>query len=261
MLEFETILYKSVSGVGYLTFNRPEVRNAINIKMIDEVEEVIEFIENSSQIEILLITGTGESFCAGADTTEFLNMNIPENQDFLDRFGKMTKRIQDLSIPVIGKINGFAFGGGAEIATSCDFRIASNQASFRFPGVSYGLVVTSSNLPIIVGVSKAKELLFRSCIISADEALRIGLVDQLVKVEELDQYTEKVVKEIKSNSIIAVKKAKETINKGVGEVMDIRMELEKRANHFLVHHTNYRDTFNNFVEKRKSNVKYKPLLD
>jgi enoyl-CoA hydratase/carnithine racemase len=254
-LKYETILFKSISGVAYLTFNRPEVQNAINMKMIDEIEEIIEYIEKSSQIDLLLISGTGESFCAGADTTEFLNMTIEENQYFLERFSKMTKRIQDLSIPVIGKINGFAFGGGAEIATSCDFRIASNQASFRFPGVSYGLVVTSSNLPIIVGVPKAKELLFRSCIISADEAYRIGLVDQLIKVEEFEQYTEKVVKEIQSNSIIAVKKAKETINNGVGEGIDIRLELEKKANHFLVHHTNYRDTFNNFVEKRKSKVK------
>lgn len=256
-MKYETIQFNTESGRGYLTFNRPLVRNAINNKMIAEVGEVITDIEENSVIDVLLISGTGESFCAGADTTEFLSMTIEENQLFLERFSKMTKRIQNLSIPVIAVINGYAFGGGAEIATVCDFRIASNRASFRFPGVSYGLVVTSCNLPLIVGMSKAKELLFRSCIISVEEALRIGLVDQLIEMEELKTYSEKVAKEIQSNSIMAIKEVKKTINLGVGKNLDDRLELEKKANDYLVHHTNYQETFNSFVEKRKSKLKNK----
>jgi enoyl-CoA hydratase/carnithine racemase len=251
-MEFETIVFETYERRGYLTFNRPHVRNAINMKMIDEVEKVLEQIQQNNHIDVLLISGKDISFCAGADTTDFLNMSEEENQTFLDRFGKMVYRIENLDIPVIGVINGFAFGGGAEISIACDFRISSDHASFRFPGASYGLVVSSRTLPVIVGVPKAKELLLRSCVISAEEAFRIGIIDQLVDSDELYAYADQIAKEIQSNSILAVKKVKETINAGIGTSMEERLELEKNANDFLVHNTNYRDTFSAFVEKRKT---------
>jgi enoyl-CoA hydratase len=163
---------------------------------------------------------------------------------------QIVQEIEDLQIPVIGVINGYAFGGGAEIAIACDFRISSKNASFRFPGASYGLVIFSRTLPVIVGAPKAKELLFRSCIIPAEEAFRIGLIDQLLEEGELHEYANKVAIEIQSNSIAAVKKVKETINSGIGTSMEERLKLEKEANDFLVNHTNYRDTFFAFVQKR-----------
>ncbi|MCM3668676.1 enoyl-CoA hydratase/isomerase family protein [Mesobacillus maritimus] len=248
---FETILFEVNDRVGYLAFNRPKVRNAINMKMIDEVELVVGEIQRHGNVDVLLITGTNHSFCAGADTTDFLNMTVEENQLFLNQFEKMVKNIENLSIPVIGVINGYAFGGGAEIALACDFRIASPQASFRFPGASYGLVVSSRNLPVIVGASKAKELIFRSCVVSSEEAYRIGIVDQLIEEQELDAYAKKVAREILGNSMTAVKKVKEAINLGVGASMERRMEIENAANDYLVHQTNYRETFSSFVDQRK----------
>ncbi|WP_053362816.1 enoyl-CoA hydratase/isomerase family protein [Bacillus sp. FJAT-27251] len=249
-MTFNTILFEIRDKLAYLTFNRPRVHNAINMRMMEEVEEALECLDRS-EADILVITGAGQAFCAGADTMEFLNMTVEENQLFLSRFGEMVKCIQNLPIPVIGVINGFAFGGGAEIAAACDFRIASRQASFRFPGASYGLVVSTSNLPIIVGVSKAKEILFRSCVISAEEALQIQLIDHLLDENELVSFSEKITKEIQANSKVAVKKVKEVINTGIGASLEERMEIEKAANDYLVGHTNYRDTFSSFVEKRK----------
>lgn len=248
---FETISFETSNRVSYLTFNRPKVKNAINMQMIEEVEQVIENLQKKEEADILVLTGKGDSFCAGADTTEFLSMTMEENQVFLGRFSNIVKSIEDLPLPVIGVINGFAFGGGAEIAATCDFRISSSKASFRFPGASYGLVISSSNLPAIVGISKAKELIFRSCIITAEEALRIGLVDQMVNDEDLHAFSKRVASEIQSNSMAAVKKVKETINLGIGLDISNRRELEDRANQLLVRTTNYRETFSAFVEKNK----------
>lgn len=250
-MTLETLRFEIVDGIATLTFNRPRVRNAINMKMMDELHEVLTFVHESANIDILIITGNDQAFCAGADTTEFLEVTFEENQLFLDRFEQMIQMIEQLRIPVIGAINGYAFGGGAEVATACDFRVAAEGASFRFPGVSYGLVVSSRTLPTIVGVSKAKELLFRSSIVSTEEAEKIGLVDHVVPLEKLLEFTTNIAKEIQSHSKVAVQKVKEVINQGIGASMEERSRLEREANEYLVQNTNFRQTFSAFVEKRK----------
>lgn len=250
-MDLETIHFTMEDDVAYLTFDRPEVRNAINMKMLHELEFMLTELEQQDDLIAFIMTGRDKAFCAGADTTEFLNVTVEENQQFLKRFWDIIRRIEQLPMPIIGIINGFAFGGGAEIATACDFRIAVNGASFRFPGASYGLVVSSRTLPLLVGVSKAKELLFRSSIIHTDEALRIGLVDQVIEADEVESYCKTMIEEMKGNSMLAVRKTKEVINKGIGASAKERWQLEDDANDYLVNNTNYRETFSAFVETLK----------
>jgi enoyl-CoA hydratase len=239
-------------GIATLTLHRPEVLNAINEQMVAEMNEALDIIEQDVNIRVLLITGKGKSFCVGADTKVFLQKSDAEGQQFLDSILTLFQRFEEIDIPVIAAINGFAFGGGAQLSIACDIRIASESASFRFPGASYGLVISGHLLPSIVGISKAKELLFSSKIITSEEALRIGLVNQLTPLGEEFVVAFELAEMICNNPDRVVRKIKKVINGSVGRTMQECLELEHQANQELIKSSEFRTTFASFVSEIKA---------
>jgi enoyl-CoA hydratase len=245
------ISFKVNEGIAILTLQRPKVLNAINEQMVSELNEALDVVVDDVTIRVLLITGGGKAFCAGADTEVFMQKSTEEGEQFLDSILTLLKRFEEIDIPVISVINGYAFGGGAQLSIACDIRIASEKSSFRFPGASYGLVISGHMLPSIVGMAKAKELLFSSKIITSEEALRIGLVNQLTPKGEEFEVAFELAQMICENPDHVVRKIKKVLNESVGHTMEERLELEQYANQELLETNEFWTTFSSFVSELK----------
>ena len=225
----EIVLSDVREGVAFLRMNRPEKRNAFNRELSLAVAGLMEELGGNDDVRVVVLTGSGEAFSAGADMTEALAS--VETGGRGDGMAQAVVRVATFAKPVIAAVNGFAFGGGAVLAVSCDLRIASEQASFRFPGASYGLVVGGSQLPRVVGAAKAKELIFTARTVDAPEAERIGLVNQVVPHDELDEVAWEVARQIADQSPAAVRWSKAVIDGAT--TMEKGGELELEANRAL----------------------------
>ncbi len=197
-----------------LTISAPKSLNALNSTILNEIGDFIDHI--SSDIRALIITGDGEkSFVAGADISEMANLNSQEGHDFGKRGADVFRKIETLNIPVIAAVNGFALGGGCELAMACDIRICSNNARFGQPEVGLGIIPGFSGtyrLPKLVGMGIAKQLIFSGRNIKADEALRIGLVNAVYEPADLMPEAMKLAESIVTNAPVAVAYAKRCIN-------------------------------------------------
>lgn len=218
----------SREGICVLTISSPATLNALNSTILSEIGAFIEGIDTKS-VRVLIITGEGKSFVAGADISQMASLSESEALEF-GRLGSLVfKRIEELDIPVIAAVNGFALGGGCELALSCDIRIASQKASFGQPEVNLGIIPGFSGtlrLTKIVGQGVAKELIYTGRRIFADEALRIGLVNRVVAPEELMESALSVASEILTSAPIAVKYAKRCINGNYSISTNEAIELE-----------------------------------
>ncbi len=190
-------------GVAFLRMNRPEKRNAFNRELSLAVSELMAELEPDDDVRVAVLTGTGDSFSAGADMSEALASVGGADRGI--QMAQAVVRVARFSKPIIAAVNGYAFGGGALLAVCCDLRIACEHASFRFPGAEYGLVVAGSQLPRIVGVAMAKELIFTARVVEAEEAERIGLVNRVVAHDALDATAWEMACRIAANSPDAVR--------------------------------------------------------
>ena len=216
-------------GVAFLRMNRVDKHNAFNRELSLAVCEAIDASEADGDVRVIVLTGAGKAFCAGADMTEALaSMDAGGRGDVM---AQAVIRVARVAKPVIGAINGYAFGGGAALACACDIRIASERASFRFPGASYGLVVGGSQLPRIVGAARAKELIFTARVVEAEEAERIGLVNRVVPHDALDGVTWELARQIAEQSPPAVRWSKAVID--AASTVEKGIELEIEANRAL----------------------------
>lgn len=249
---YQELELKQTNGIYQITFNRPHVLNVISLNLAVEVMDALETIEQNGDCRVLILAGNGRAFTVGADTTMVEKMDPEEYKNYMEQFTRMLSAIEQFLAPVIAMINGFAFGGGAEVASVCDIRFGSAQAKFRFPGASYGIVLSAASLSTIVPLPKAKELLFASNIIEAEEALRIGLLNQLVEDSELEAFTYQYAEKIVNNTVQPVIKAKEVLNQVVGLTKEERGRVESEATTYLTSHTNQRETFASFAKKRKT---------
>ncbi len=221
--------YEFRDGIAFLRMNRVEKHNAFNRELSLSVCEAIDASEADGDVRVIVLTGTGQAFCAGADMTEALaSLNAGGRGDAM---AQAVVRVARVAKPVIGAINGYAFGGGAALACACDIRFASERASFRFPGANYGLVVSASQLPRIVGAAKAKELIFTARVVEAEEAERIGLVNRLVPHDELDAAVRELARQIAEQSPDAVRWSKAVID--AATMVEKGIELEIEANRAL----------------------------
>lgn len=218
-MAYQNIEFTKEDGIGVLTINRPKALNALNTETVVELNDCVGKIENDPEVKVLIVTGSGKkSFVAGADIVEMSTKNAIEGR----HFGKISQdtftRIENLPQPVIAAINGFALGGGCELACACDFRYASDNAKFGQPEVGLGITPGfggTQRLPRVVGRGYGKEMIFRANMIDAKEAHRIGLVNAVMPQEELMDYAKKVAKEIAGNAKIAVQLAKTAVNRGI----------------------------------------------
>jgi enoyl-CoA hydratase len=220
----EVVLREVREGVAFLRMNRPEKRNAFNRELSLAVAGLMEELEADEAVRAVVLTGSGESFSAGADMTEALSS--VESGGRGDGMAQAVVRVATFAKPIIAAINGYAFGGGAVLAVSCDIRIASERASFRFPGAAYGLVVGGSQLPRIVGAAKAKELIFTARTVDAQEAERIGLVNQVVSQQALDEAAWELALQIAQQSPNAVRWSKAVIDAATTVERGGQVELE-----------------------------------
>lgn len=236
-------------NIAIITLNRTESLNAINQSMIQKLRSYFNYIESRDDVYILILTGKGRSFCAGADTKMLMEKPANESSRILRDVLDFIQELGRIEIPTIAAINGYAFGGGAQLALTCDIRIGAKSSSYRFPGASYGLLISSYILPSIVGVPKAKELLFSSKILTSEEALNCNLINRVVPDGEELTEAIKVAKEICDNPPVIVRHLKKSIDNGIGKTMSEKLAIENEINDQLIESGSYQETFAEFVAK------------
>jgi len=218
-MAFENLLYEKRNGIGYVTVNRPEKLNALNQKTMDELRECFEGIERDDEVRAVILTGAGEkAFVGGADINELAVQTPVEGKETSVRGQKILDLIEHLGKPVIAAINGYALGGGCELALACTIRIASENARLGQPEVKLGIIpgyAGTQRLPRLIGKGRALEMVLSGDPISAAEAYRIGLVNQVVPAQDLIATAEKLAQKILANAPLAVKFALEAVNHGL----------------------------------------------
>lgn len=228
-MEFKNLKLEEKNNILFVTISRPEAMNALNTRFFQEMDEVIANHAVKENLRAMVITGEGKAFVAGADIAEMVNKNSVEGTDF-SLLGQNTfASLGKLEIPVIAAINGFALGGGLELAMSCDFRIASTKAKFGQPEVNLGLIpgyAGTQRLPRLVGLADALYLLLTAEMIDAPTALRIGLVQQVVEPEELMEVVTAIASKIASKGPEAIKKVKFVTRQGLCSDFESGSKLE-----------------------------------
>ena len=212
------VKYEREGAVAILTIERPEALNALNSQVLSDLDEAITKVENDDEVFAVILTGAGRSFVAGADIGEMVNFTARDGKKFGVHGGGVFLRLENMSKPVIAAINGFALGGGCELAMSCDIRLASEKAKFGQPEVGLGITPGfggTQRLPRIVGVSKAMELILTGKTIGAAEAKAIGLVSEVYPPEELMGKAMEMANAICANAPIAVAESKRCIRMGM----------------------------------------------
>lgn len=248
------ITYNVEGAVGIITINRPQALNALNSQVLSELGAVIDAVD-PSKVRCLILTGAGEkAFVAGADIAEMANLNEEEGYRFGALGARVFRNIEILGIPVIAAVNGFALGGGCELAMACDIRIASNKAKFGQPEVGLGITPGFSGtyrLAKLVGQGYAKEMIYTGKAIRADEALRIGLVNAVYEPEELMPKAVEMAQKIAENAPLAIRYAKQCINDSYDLVAEDAMELESRNFGKCFATQDQKEGMAAFLEKRK----------
>ncbi|MDD2371232.1 MAG: enoyl-CoA hydratase-related protein [Firmicutes bacterium] len=251
----ENILFNIKNRIAYLTINRPRFLNALNRKTLLEIEAVVEKLEKDESVQVVIVRGAGgRAFVAGADISKMIDMNEEEGEEISSLAQSVFSRLKNLPQVVIGAINGYALGGGNELAMACDIRIASSRAKFGQPEVKLGLIPGfggTQRLQRIVGQGLSKELIFTGEMISAEEAFRIGLVSRVVAPEALNRVVNDLAMKIMSNGMKAVKLAKKSINEGGSIDLDNGLAVENRDWTSCFTNEESKEGMSAFVEKRK----------
>ncbi|WP_295159771.1 enoyl-CoA hydratase-related protein [uncultured Brachyspira sp.] len=250
----EFIKYEEKGMIGIITISREKALNALNSQVLDEIEKTFDAV-NLDAIRCLILTGAGDkSFVAGADIAEMSTINKSQGEAFGKKGNDVFRKIETFPIPVIAAINGFALGGGCEIAMSCDIRICSDNAMFGQPEVGLGITPGfggTQRLPRIVGVGMAKQMIYSAKNIKADEALRIGLVNAVYTQSELMAQAEKLANSIASAAPIAVRNSKKAINDGLQTDMDKAIVIEEKLFGNCFETEDQKEGMKAFLEKRK----------
>jgi enoyl-CoA hydratase len=218
-MAYETLLYEKRNGIGYVTVSRPEKLNALNHKVMEELLACFQALEKDDEVRAVILTGAGEkAFGAGADISELTLQSPVEGKEYSLRGQKLLALIENLGKPVIAAINGYAFGGGCELALACTLRLASESARLGQPEVKLGIIpgyAGTQRLPRLVGKGRALEMILSGEPVTAQEAYRIGLVNQVVPAPELMAAAERLAQKIMANAPLAVKFALEAVNHGL----------------------------------------------
>lgn len=251
----EFITYEQDGFVGVVTINRPKALNALNSDVLKEIEAAFDAID-LEETRVVILTGAGDkSFVAGADIGEMSTLTKAEGEAFGKIGNDVFRKIETFPLPVIAAINGFALGGGCEISMSCDIRLCSENAIFGQPEVGLGITPGfggTQRLARIVGVGKAKEMIYTAFNIKAEEALRIGLVNAIYPQDELLAAAKKMATKIASNAPIAVRASKKAINDGLQVDMDQAIVVEEKAFGSCFETEDQKAGMGNFLEKDKA---------
>ncbi|WP_439152977.1 enoyl-CoA hydratase/isomerase family protein [Winogradskyella sp.] len=245
------------SGIATITINRPNKLNALNRDTIQELHEAFDEANNDKDTKVIIITGSGEkAFVAGADISEFADFNVDDGGNLAAQGQKILfDFVENLNTPVIAAVNGFALGGGLELAMACHFRVASTNAKMGLPEVSLGVIPGyggTQRLPQLVGKGRAMEMVMTAGMIDANEALNYGLVNHVVELNELLPLCEKIAGRIMRNSSVAIGKAIKAINANYKDGKDgYKVEIEQFGKCFGTE--DFKEGTTAFLEKRKAN--------
>lgn len=234
MTQYETLKFKKSKGIGTLTINRPKNLNALNTQVLTDLDNIIDEIDQDEDVQVLIVTGAGEkAFVAGADIKEMKDKNALEGRDFSVFGNKVFSKLENLRQPSIAAVNGFALGGGCELAMACDIRIGAESAKFGQPEVGLGIIPGfggTQRLSRIVGISKAKELIYTARTVNAEEALTIGLLNKMTEANSLLEEAQKMAQAILKQAPLAIEESKKVINRGYE--MDLNHALQMEAELF-----------------------------
>ena len=255
-MEFDNLLIDTSDGVATLTVNRPQALNALNSEVLDELADAIRVLERDPSVNVVVVTGAGDkAFVAGADIAEMAEMNAMEalgftrkGQDVVKAFGQMRK-------PVIAAVNGYALGGGLEMALACDFIYASEKARFGLPEVTLGIMPGfggTQNLARLIARAKANELIFTGRLLKADEARQWGIVNAVFPPEELLEKAMATARQIAGNGLLGVGHAKEAVRRGLDMAEEDGLRFESALVGTLFASTDQKEGMGAFLEKRKA---------
>lgn len=242
------------SHIGIITLNRPKALNAMNTETVNELRELLKEIDEDKNIRCLIITGEGRAFCAGGDINEEAQTTVITGYQFSRNCMDVLDMMEKFRTPIIGAINGFALGGGLEFALACDIRIASKTAKLGSPEITLAVIPGwggTQRLPRLIAPSKAKQLMFTGDSISAEEAYRIGLVDELSEPEELMQDAIKMAEKIAKWAPLAMTRLKTAVNDGLQCDLQRGLQIEAALFAQLYGTEDQQEAMHAFLEKRE----------
>jgi enoyl-CoA hydratase len=260
-MNFENILVGIENGIGLITINRPAKLNALNVATIQELHKALESLDTDESVKTIILTGEGEkAFVAGADIAEFAHFSIEEGAQLAAQGQELLfDFVENLKTPTIAAVNGFALGGGLELAMACHFRVAADNAKMGLPEVSLGVIPGyggTQRLPQLIGKGRAMEMIMTASMVSAEEAYRTGLVNHVVPQAELIDFTKGIAQRIMKNSPMAIGKAIKAINANFKDGIN-GYETEIRNFGKCFGTEDFKEGTTAFLEKRKATFKGK----
>ena len=261
MSQYKALLYSKEEGIGIVTVNRSESLNALNGEVYDELYDLFQEIDSDPEVRVVILTGGGEkAFIAGADITEMQPQSSVEIHGFIGKARRASDRISTLAKPVIAAVNGFALGGGCELAMCCDLRIASENARFGQPEINLGIIPGAGGtqrLSRLVGMTKAKELIYTGDMIDANTALTLGLVNKVVPADSLMTEAKDLARKLLSKSSVALSLAKSAVTSGAGMSLSSGLDLEGECFAQCFASEDQKEGMAAFIAKRKPQFKNK----
>jgi len=258
-MAFENIIFETTEGIATITFNRPKALNALNEALLGELSQALDQVAADEEIRVLILTGAGEkAFVAGADISELVTYNALQAKWFAANGQVIVDTLQKLPIPVIAAVNGFALGGGNEMALACDFIYAAENAMFGLPEISLGLIPGfggTQRLPRLIGTNMAKEMILTGKMIGAAEALQLGLVNKVCAPDALMAEVKKTAGVIATKGRVSLRAAKEAINHGMNTDLASGCRYEIDAFALTLVSDDAREGTSAFLEKRKPEFK------
>jgi enoyl-CoA hydratase len=255
-MAFETLTYDKTKNIGVLTINRPKALNAINVQMLMDLDAQLDEVDSDRSLRVLIITGGGEkAFVAGADISEMNKMNIEQAKEFAKRGQGVMRRLEIFKVPVIAAVNGFALGGGTELACACDFIIASEKAKFGQPEVLLGLMPGfggTQRLARSIGLARARQLIYTGEQIDAKLAYEWGLVNKVVAPDKLMPEVMKIAEAIVKAAPLGIAGSKESINDGYDVGIDKGLGFELDLFCDLFETDDVKEGTKAFLEKREA---------
>jgi enoyl-CoA hydratase len=255
-MSFENIVFQVEQGIATITFNRPKALNALNQALLAEFSKALDAIAADEAIRVLILTGAGEkAFVAGADIGELATFSALQAKNFSQAGHAIIAKLQELPIAVIAAVNGFALGGGSEIALACDFIYAADTAKFGLPEITLGLIPGfggTQRLPRLVGANRAKELIFTGRMITAAEAAQIGLANKVVPAAALMEEVLKTARDIAAKGRVSLRAVKQAINQGLNVDLVSGCRIEVDAFALALASRDAKEGTAAFLEKRKA---------
>lgn len=257
-MEFKNLLFEKNEGICIIKINSPQTLNALNKELLNELDSAFDIASMDEEVSVIILTGVGKAFVAGADIAYMSELSVEEAKKFGENGSRIFRKIEMLDKIVIAAVNGFALGGGCELAMACDIRMASEKAKFGQPEVGLGITPGFSGtqrLPRLVGLGRAKELILTGAHIDAQEAYRIGLVNKVINKENMMEETFSLAKKIISNSKTALKYAKEAMNRGIETDIETGIAIEANLFGLCFAHEDQKEGMTAFIEKRPVNFR------